>query len=307
MDIYEKYISADNINIGKELANKFKEKDILTVKYVPTTLFSDSEQELYGKLIKNYDDNSLSFYIALIKKDEKATIINKDVHFDSIAAPAGYSFLNQIAVIYIQNNLIYFCGINRFNVQEIMYFIRNILNTTVCITWSNVAETNIIEKIQKFGVNRIELDATLNYSYLKMLEETQKSKRFAVIRDAIKFLSNTQLTDREIRQFDGLKTKLIISKGSIKADKDDIQNNNCIEESMIENAKELCEENEFGGMGFTIKLKGSGGAIRNKDLLIKKSFGVKYDCINDDLITKINEKILDFKQSRTNTINQIME
>lgn len=92
MDIYEKYISADNINIGRELANKFKEKDILTVKYAPTSLFSDSEQELYGKLIKNYDDNSLSFYVALIKKDEKLQSLMKmfiltalqhllDIHF----------------------------------------------------------------------------------------------------------------------------------------------------------------------------------------------------------------------------------
>lgn len=307
MDIYEKYISAEETNIGKELVSKFKEKDLLTVKYIPTSLFSDTERELYGKIIKNYDDNCLSFYIALIKKDEKATIINKDVHFDSITAPAGYSFLNQIAVIYVQHNMIYFCGLNRFNVQEIMYFIRNILNISVCITWSNVAETNIVEKIQKFGVNRIELDATLNYSYLKMLEETHKSKRFAVVRDAVKFLSNTQLTDREIRKFDGLKTKLIISKGNIKVDKDEIQHNSSIEERMIENAKELCEENEFGGMGFTIKLKGAGGAIKNKDLLIKKSFGIKYDCINDDLISKINDKILDFKQSRAKAINQIME
>lgn len=307
MDIYEKYISAGNINIAKELVDKFKEKSVLIVKYIPTSLLSETEQELYGKLIKSYDKNSLSFYIALIKKDEKATIINKDVDFDSIEPPAGYSFLNQIAVVYIQNNLIYFCGLNRFNVQEIMYFIRNILNTQICITWSNVVETNIIEKIQKYGVSRIEIDAILNYSYLKMLEETQQSKRFAVIRDSLKFLANKQLTDNEIRKFDGLKTKLIISKGLIKSDKENMQKDNTIDNCMIENAKELCEENEFGGMGFTIKLKGEGGAIRNKDLLIKKSFAIKYDCINDELISKINEKILDFKQNRANTIKKIME
>ena len=299
MDIYEKYISAEDTNIAKELICKFKEHNILSVKYIPTSLFSDSEKELYGKLIKNYDDNSLSFYVALIKKDEKATIINKDIHFDSITPPVGYSFLNQIAVVYIKNNLIYFCGLNRFNVQEIMYFIRNIINKQDCITWSNVAETNIIEKIQKYGVAKIELDAILNYSYLKMLEETRNSKRFAVIRDTVKFLTNNQLTDNDIRKFDGLKTKLIISKGSLKVDKDDMQKNNSIEDSMIENAKELCEEGEFGGMGFTIKLKGAGGAIRNKDLLIKKSFNIRYDCIND--------KILDFKQSRAKTISEIME
>ena len=142
MIISGKHIDSDEKDIYTKLSALFSNKPYIEVTPLQTDLFDSicGPKKLLGKKLAEYKDQSLSFFIALIKEGEAATVINQQKEIEEIQAPEGSDYFNQAAVINISNDTIYYATIDRLSESDIKYFLQKALNISTGINFINIAD-----------------------------------------------------------------------------------------------------------------------------------------------------------------------
>ena len=141
MIISGKHIQSDENNIYTKLSALFSEQSYVEITPLQSDLFDAicGSRKLLGKKIAEYPDQSISFFIALIKEGEAATVINQQKEIEEITAPDGSEYFNQAAIINISNDTIYYATIDRFSEYDIKYFLQKALNISTGIEFINIA------------------------------------------------------------------------------------------------------------------------------------------------------------------------
>lgn len=142
MIISGKHIDSDEKDIYTKLSALFSNKPYIEVTPLQTDLFDSicGPKKLLGKKLAEYKDQSLSFFIALIKEGEAATVINQQKEIEEIQAPEGSDYFNQAAVINISNDTIYYATIDRLSESDIKYFLQKALDDVQKLMQNDVAD-----------------------------------------------------------------------------------------------------------------------------------------------------------------------
>lgn len=149
MIISSKHIQTSENNIYTRLSTLFSDKPYIEITPLQSDLFDSicGSRKLLGKKIAEYPDHSISFFIALIKEGEAATVINQQKEIEEITAPDGSEYFNQAAIINISDDTIYYATIDRFSEYDIKHFLQKALNITTGIDFINIADEQALKKL----------------------------------------------------------------------------------------------------------------------------------------------------------------
>lgn len=303
MIIYGKHIETNESNLSERLADLFEQQSYIEVSPPQTDLFDTiyGAKTLIGKKICKYPDGSLSFFIALLKPGEAATVINQNKEIEEVPAPKGTNYFNQSAVINITNDTIYYATIDRLSEADIKYFICSALEITSPLNFINIAGEKALEKIAKYGVNGIDLELMYNQAYIDYMQEQDSNDLAVAARDFVKHLCgmNNKLCDAKYSN--GLRTKFSINRTSLpkieKKKKNTERPINYSEEALKAMATGLFTDGRLGNdISFSIRLKNGGGKLSDSSLYLTHEVKIKKEGVNyNTLITQINAQIIRFK------------
>lgn len=314
MIISGKHIDSDEKDIYTKLSALFSNKPYIEVTPLQTDLFDSicGPKKLLGKKLAEYKDQSLSFFIALIKEGEAATVINQQKEIEEIQAPEGSDYFNQAAVINISNDTIYYATIDRLSESDIKYFLQKALNISTGINFINIADEQALKKIERYGVNGIDLELLYNQAYIDNMRTRSENIITSAARDFVSYLcgSNEKLCDANYSN--GLKTKFSISRTSLPKEnkqKREKKRINYSEEALKEMASDLCSETNIGNdVKFNIRLKNGGGKITNTSLYLARDVSVsRKNSSYNDMIKHINSMILKFKEQNKEYIDSLKD
>jgi len=211
-------------------------------------------EHFYG--VKNYSDEQQSLdttnkvnkllFFTLDNSDSDITLNDvgdlKELYKKNIVKNA--------IVLYIKNNLCVYGNIkNDFRVSTINSFFSQLLNQTICL--QDIATKNCIEKINKFGIEKIELNVFRNKQ--KMVDECTSdfSKKIDLIRQCI-------LSKEEEKNDDDLS---ICAKLTIYEEKNK-NSKNANNKRLNLYGSNLSEEEDFD---YIITLKNNNGEIKSSE------------------------------------------
>lgn len=301
MIISGKHVQTTETNIYNRLKSAFENNKHIEVTPLQEDLFDSNvgQKKLLGRLIADYPDGSLSFFIALIKEGEAATVINEKKEIDEITAPDGAQFFNRSAVINISNDTVYYATIDRFNEYDIRYFIKRVVDINSSFDFVNIADEQALKKIARYGVNGIDLSLMYNQAYIEHMKTKTENQLLAAARDFGSYLCgyNKKLCDANLSN--GLRTFISINRTGIpKKDKKALQDVNYSEEALKDLAEKLCSSGDSGNdASFTIRLKNGGGKVTDKSLYLAREVSVSREKNKyNEMIIQINSHILKFKE-----------
>ena len=309
MIISSKHIQASENNIYTKLSALFSDKPYIEITPLQSDLFDSicGSRKLLGKKIAEYPDHSISFFIALIKEGEAATVINQQKEIEEITAPDGSEYFNQAAIINLSN-----ATIDRFSEYDIKHFLQKALNITTGIDFINIADEQALKKIARYGVNGIDLELLYNQAYIDNMRARTENRITSAIRDFATHLCgfNDKLCDANYSN--GLKTRFSINRTSIpQKDKKQHKNEliNYSDEALKVMASDLCSDSNLGNdIKFKIRLKNGGGKITDSSLYLARDI-----CISrgrqsyNEMLLQINAAILKFKEQNKEYLASLKE
>lgn len=315
MIITSKHIQTDEKNIYNKLSALFSNNSYFEVSPVQSDLFDSicGSRKLLGKKIAEYPDQSISFFIALIKEGEGAPVINKQKEIEEVKAPDGSEFFNQVAIINISNDTIYYATIDRFSEYDIKHFIKQALNLSNNIEFENIADEKALKKIARFGVNGIDLNLIYNQSYIDNMRTKSENPITAAVRDFASYICGSHEKLCDATYSNGLKTKFSINRTPLpkkdkKANKE--EQINYSDEALKKMATDLCSENSLGNdIKFQIRLKNGGGKITASSLYLAREFSInnRSKLSYNEMLLQINGAILKFKEQNKEYLLSLKE
>lgn len=302
MIIYGKHIETTETNLSEKLINLFDKQSYIEVSPLQTDLFDAicGAKTLLGRKLCTYPDGSLSFFIALVKTGEAATVINQKKEIEEIPAPKGSNYFNQSAVVNITNDTIYYATIDRLSEIDIKYFICQALGINHSLSFINIADEDAIKKVAKYGVNGIDLNLLYNQAYIDNMQARNDNSVTSAVREFVSHLCgmNEKLCDANYSN--GLQTKLSINRTSLprKGKKKAKTQVNYSEEALKSMATELLVDQHLGNdIRFSIRLKNGGGKISESSLYLTHETRISREGLSyRELITQINAQIIRFKE-----------
>lgn len=314
MIISSKHIQAVENNIYTKLSTLFSSQPYIEITPLQSDLFDSicGSRKLLGKKIAEYPDNSISFFIALIKEGEAATVINQQKEIEEITAPDGSEYFNQAAIINISNDTIYYATIDRFSEYDIKYFLQKALNITTAIDFINIADEQSLKKIARYGVNGIDLELLYNQAYIDNMRAYTENRITSAIRDFATHLCgfNDKLCDANYSN--GLKTRFSINRTSIpQKNKKQHKNEqiNYSDEALKVMASDLCSDSNLGNdIKFKIRLKNGGGKITDSSLYLARDISISRGKQSyNEMLLQINSAILKFKEQNKEYLASLKE
>ena len=314
MIIYGKHIETTETNLSEKLINLFDKQSYIEVSPPQTDLFDAicGAKTLLGRKLCTYPDGSLSFFIALVKTGEAATVINQNKEIEEIPAPQGKNYFNQSAVVNITNDTIYYTAIDRLSEADIKHFMCRALGITSPLNFINIAGEEAVEKIARYGVNGIDLELLYNQAYVDYIQEQKNNGLTTAIREFAKHLfgMNNKLIDAKYSN--GLRTRFSINRTSlpkIEKKKKTEHPINYSEEALKTMATELFTDEHLGNdIRFSIRLKNGGGRLSDSSLYLTHEVKIKRDGVSYiALIEQINAHIIRFKDQIKPHIASIKE
>lgn len=314
MIISSKHIQTNEEDIYGKLCALFSDSPHFEVAALQSDLFDSicGPRKLLGKKIAEYPDKSISFFIALIKEGEGAPVINRQKEIEEVPAPDGSEYFNQVAVINISNDTIYYATIDRFSEYDIKYFIKQALNISENIEFENIADEKALKKIARFGVNGIDLNLVYNQSYIDNMRTKSENPITAAARDFMTYICGSHDKLCDANYSNGLKTKFSINRTSLpkkdkKANKE--QQVNYSDEALKKMATDLCSETNLGNdIKFQIRLKNGGGKITASSLFLARDFSINRSKLSyNEMLLQINAAILKFKEQNREYLLSLKE